>query len=246
MAATASDEQGDQVRIKVLVDKEKSKVLFAEAAKDFVDVLFSFLTLPLGTIARLVAAESNIEAVKFGSISSLYQSVANLDEQCLWNQTCKEMLLRPKNSMDGYCRKLKLNIDETECLPYFLCEDNTCKVDNRICVGFFRNQKCICGKLLNAIRPLTLTTEDGFVKETMTFIVSDDLFVMPNLLGTSINLLQKLGVNDINTFDKQTVIIGKKEARFLTLYVIYSVYYYYYYLISGLKLNRSLIFSSCL
>jgi hypothetical protein len=70
--------------------------------------------------------------------------------------------------------------------------------------------------------------------------------VMPNLLGTSINLLQKLGVNDINTFDKQTVIIGKKEARFLTLYVIYSVYYYYYYLISGLKLNRSLIFSSCL
>ncbi|GAU50821.1 hypothetical protein TSUD_177600 [Trifolium subterraneum] len=182
MAATASDEQGDKVPIKVLVDKEKCKVLFAEATKDFVDVLFSFLTLPLGTIARLVAEESNIEAVKFGSISSLYQSVANLDERCLWNQTCKEMLLRPRNSMDCYCRKLKLNIDETECLPYFLCEDNTCRVDNRKCV------------------------EDGFVKETMTFIISDDLFVMPNLLGTSINLLQKLGVNDINTFDKQTVI----------------------------------------
>ncbi|WJX76573.1 hypothetical protein P8452_59977 [Trifolium repens] len=206
MAATASDEQGDQVRIKVLVDKEKSKVLFAEAAKDFVDVLCSFLTLPLGTIARLVAAESNIEAVKFGSISSLYQSVANLDEQCLWNQTCKEMLLRPRNSMDCYCRKLKLNIDETECLSYFLCEDNTCKVDNRICVSFFRNQKCSCGKLMNVSHPQKLITEDGFVKETMTFIISDDLFVMPNLLGTSINLLQKLGVNDISTFDKQTVI----------------------------------------
>jgi hypothetical protein len=76
---------------------------------------------------------------------------------------------------------------------------------------------------LNAIRPLTLTTEDGFVKETMTFIISDDLFVMPNLLGTSINLLNKLGVNDINTFEKQTVIIGKKEACFLTFFVIYSV-----------------------
>jgi hypothetical protein len=223
MAATASDEQGDQVRIKVLVDKEKSKVLFAEAAKDFVDVLFSFLTLPLGTIARLVAAESNIEAVKFGSISSLYQSVANLDEQCLWNQTCKEMLLRPRNSMDGYCRKLKLNIDETECLPYFFCEDNTCKV-NHICLSIFRNQKCICGKLLkNVFRTPIFATEDGFVKETMTFIISDDLFVMPNLLGTSINLLNKLGVNDINTFEKQTVIIGKKEACFLTFFVIYSV-----------------------
>ncbi|XP_045793443.1 uncharacterized protein LOC123888424 [Trifolium pratense] len=211
MAATASDEQNDQVSIKVLVDKEKSKVLFAEATKDFIDVLFSFLTLPLGTIARLVAAESNIEAVKFGSISSLYQSVANLDEQCLWNQTCKEMLLRPRNSMDCYCRKLKLNIDGTECLPFFFCKDRTCKVNNS-CASIFRNQKCICGKLLNVFHPPNLTTEDGFVKETMTFIVSDDLFVMPNLLGTSINLLQKLGVNDINTFDKQTVIISKKEV----------------------------------
>jgi hypothetical protein len=82
---------------------------------------------------------------------------------------------------------------------------------------------------MNVSHPQKLITEDGFVKETMTFIISDDLFVMPNLLGTSINLLQKLGVNDINTYDKQAEIIGKKEACFLTFFVIYSVYYYYYY-----------------
>jgi hypothetical protein len=62
----------DKVTLKVMVDKEKNKVLYAEADKDFVDVLFSFLTLPLGTIASLVSKESNIEAVKFGSISSIY------------------------------------------------------------------------------------------------------------------------------------------------------------------------------
>jgi hypothetical protein len=65
----------------------KNKVLYAECGKDFVDVLFSFLTLPLGTIARLVATDSNMKAVKFGSISSLYQSVENLDQQYIYGTT---------------------------------------------------------------------------------------------------------------------------------------------------------------
>ncbi|PNX57440.1 DUF674 family protein, partial [Trifolium pratense] len=126
MASNASD---DQVPITVLVDKEKSRVLYAEAGKDFVDVLFSFLTLPLGTIARLIAKESNIEAVRFGSITSLYQSVSDLGEEHLWNKTCKEMLLQPRNSMVAYCQKMKLNIDETESLLYS-CEDRTCQREN--------------------------------------------------------------------------------------------------------------------
>ncbi|MCI24475.1 DUF674 family protein [Trifolium medium] len=79
--------------MRVLVDNERNKFVYAEAGKDFVDAIFSFLTLPLGTIARLVAKESNVEAVRFGSISSLYQSVANLDQQYLWTHACKEMLL---------------------------------------------------------------------------------------------------------------------------------------------------------
>lgn len=74
-----SIEQVDNVHLRVLVDKERNRVVYAEAGKDFIDVLFSFLTLPLGTIARLVAKESNIEPVKFGSISSLHQSVSDLD-----------------------------------------------------------------------------------------------------------------------------------------------------------------------
>lgn len=80
MASTKSQsvEQGDKTCLRVLVDKERNRVLYAESGKDFVDVLFGFFTLPLGTIARLVAENSNIEAVKFGSISSLYESISNL------------------------------------------------------------------------------------------------------------------------------------------------------------------------
>ena len=70
---------------------------------------------------------------------------------------------------------------------------------------------------------------NGFVKETLTFIVSDDLNVMPNVVGTSLYLLQKHGINDIDAIEKQTVNISKKEACFICLYVIFSVYSYYYF-----------------
>ncbi|WJX76562.1 hypothetical protein P8452_59967 [Trifolium repens] len=210
MAENALVEQADKVSIRVLVDKEKNKVVYVEAGKDFVDVLFSLLTLPLGTIARLVAKDedSNIKAVKFGSISSLYQSVSDLDEQYLWSKTCKEMLLKPRNSRGNRCKNMKLNIDDTEPLmSYFLGKRDNCKVENKSCISNFKNQKCtICGGLLNLELPYNWTEQNGFVKPTSTFIVSDDLFVMPNIIGTSFNLLQKHGINSFDTIDKQIVI----------------------------------------
>ncbi|RHN46345.1 hypothetical protein MtrunA17_Chr7g0241251 [Medicago truncatula] len=216
MAENSSAEQVDKVSLRVVVLKEKNKVLFAEAGKDFVDVLLSFLSLPLGTIAKLVAKDSNIESVKFGSISSLYQSVSDLDTQYLWSHTCKEMLLNPNNSAEAYCWNMKLNIDNTESLKsYYLCENVSClSVDHKYCLSYFRNQKCICGKPLNREKSRILSKEIGFVKEMSTFIISDDLYVMPNVVTASLNLLQKLGVNDIDAIDKQTVSINitKKEV----------------------------------
>lgn len=44
--------------LKLVVNEESNKVLFAETGKDFVDVLFSFLTFPLGTVTRLIQKES--------------------------------------------------------------------------------------------------------------------------------------------------------------------------------------------
>ncbi|KAK2414535.1 hypothetical protein QL285_037118 [Trifolium repens] len=209
MAENASSaEQVDKVSIRVLVEKGKNKVLYAEAGKDFVDVLFSFFTLPLGTIARLVAKDddSNIKAVKFGSISSLYQSVSDLDQQYLWSKTCKEMLLKPKNSRGNRCKNMKLNIDDTEPLmSYFLCQRDKCKVEN--CASYYRNQTCIaCRGPLDRVKTMNLTEQIGFVKPTSTFIVSDDLFVMPNIIGTSLNLLKKHEINSFDTIDKQIII----------------------------------------
>ncbi|MCI18299.1 hypothetical protein A2U01_0039453, partial [Trifolium medium] len=53
-AATTTTQTEELVSLKLLLNEKGNKVLFAEAGNDFVDVLFSFLTMPLGTIARLV------------------------------------------------------------------------------------------------------------------------------------------------------------------------------------------------
>ncbi|XP_024626724.1 uncharacterized protein [Medicago truncatula] len=168
-----------------MVDGKRNKVVYAEAGKDFVDALFSFLTLPLGTIARLAAKQSNIGAVTVGSLSSLHQSVADLDEQYLWTHACKEMLLKPRNSMEVYSQNMKLNIDDTEPMNYFLCQNRSCYCSS--ISGFlstFRNQNCSCGRVMDrvVIPGSGLIQENGYVKETATFIICDDLYVMPNVL----------------------------------------------------------------
>ncbi|RHN46341.1 hypothetical protein MtrunA17_Chr7g0241201 [Medicago truncatula] len=214
--ATESFEQGDKVTLRVLVDKQKSKVVYAEAGKDFVDALFSFLTLPLGTIARLVAKESDIEAVIFGSINSLYQSVTDLDQQYLFNQTCKEMLLTPRNFMESLIQHMKLNIDNTP-VQYFACEDwQFCRGDiSGTRVTTFRNQKCICGKRLNApslFHVVPITDVNGFFKDTATFLIRDDFCVMPDDLETSLFLLKKQGFSDFANVEKKTLHITKNEV----------------------------------
>ena len=80
---------------------------------------FQLLNLTVSTISRLVAKESDIDAVKFGSPSTLYHSVSDLDELYLWSNTWKEMLLNPRNSMEAYCQRHKLNIDDSP-VQYFV------------------------------------------------------------------------------------------------------------------------------
>ncbi|KAG0527266.1 hypothetical protein BDA96_06G219000, partial [Sorghum bicolor] len=90
-----------KIRVKFLVDNEKKKVVFAESGKDFVDVLFSFLTLPLGTIVRLLGKDSSL-----GCFDELYKSVERLDASHFQTKACKNMLLRPLNAAGKLCENL--------------------------------------------------------------------------------------------------------------------------------------------
>ncbi|CAL5197496.1 unnamed protein product [Lathyrus oleraceus] len=97
MAATTTTQNEEYVCLKLLLNETGNKVLFAEAGKDFVDILCGFLTIPLGTVARLVEKASCIGPVTIGCLNTLYHSVANLDESCLSMDGIKQVLLQPIN-----------------------------------------------------------------------------------------------------------------------------------------------------
>ena len=199
----------NEVSVKILVDEVRNKVLFVQAGKDFVDVLLSFLTLPLGTIARLVSQESNMENVRVGSLSLLYESVANLDKENFRSALEKELLVRPINSMERYCKYLQLNIDDTEKLRSFNCGNQVC-IDNPA----KRNCKC-CEKKRTSLCMVKHSPKNGFVPATATFLISDDLNVKPDnsqLSKNSISLLKYLGCENIDTIKIVTVDVTRKEV----------------------------------
>ncbi|KAH0462258.1 hypothetical protein IEQ34_009833 [Dendrobium chrysotoxum] len=82
-----------KITLKLLIDARSHKVLFGEAGKDFVDFLFSLLTLPLGSVIKLLSPPTMI-----GSVGKLYQSVENLNEIYLVANRNKASLLQPKVS----------------------------------------------------------------------------------------------------------------------------------------------------
>ncbi|MED6165309.1 hypothetical protein PIB30_098370 [Stylosanthes scabra] len=180
--------------------------MLAEAGKDFVDSLFSFLTLPLADIVRLAGEESNIPAVIVGCLTTLYQSVAKLDNECLRNETCKKMLLHPRNMpMELYRQKLKLNVSGSETLNYFQCSIG-CSY-----LSAFSNVSCCFGPSTSCNQSTYFGEyRNGFVKEN-NFIICDDLYVMPNSIDNCLPLLQNHGVQNINDVLERTVIVSKKE-----------------------------------
>ena len=80
-----------KISLKLLVDTKTKTVLFAEAGKEFVDFVFSLLTLPIGAVAKLVSA-----GTMHGSVGRLYQSVELIGASFLQPGTDKSDLLQPK------------------------------------------------------------------------------------------------------------------------------------------------------
>ncbi|KAG0600352.1 hypothetical protein M758_11G026900 [Ceratodon purpureus] len=86
-------------RVSVLRCRKTSRVLILEAGKDFVDTLFSFLLLPIGTIIHMLSnGGGQVEALDRG-ISSIFDSVEKLD--CSFLHVDKKSLMQPRPAVAG-------------------------------------------------------------------------------------------------------------------------------------------------
>lgn len=206
------------IKLKVMIDKTRNRVIFAESDHEFIDTLFSFLTLPLGTVLRLLEKDM----VQLGSISRVYASVYSLDPRFLRTSYCKSMLIMPRNSSEVQCEKLKLNVDHSEiagklfvCSDYYPCNNLFSISQNTRC--------CLCDNLMRFPKRIYDKEEkrssgEGSVVEVFlkggaaSFMVTDDLHVMPASTASLTALFGKLGVSDKNEIEAKTVEVGIKEV----------------------------------
>lgn len=221
--------------LRLLVNKETQKILYAEAGKDFVDLLFSFLTLPTGSVIKLLSASGRPK--KVACITSLYRSVQKL--QSVFMNTDKSHLLEPKFMSPHSSQVLRLT-SSPDPTVYYVCNSLTARNNSYSYVHYngihnistHSGGLCACGQSISyQVQMQNTTKEDtnpnsttekgkigsegsgeGYVKETVTFMITDELEISPASTITSINLLNKLSVKDIADLEERTARVGPTEA----------------------------------
>ncbi|KAL3635465.1 hypothetical protein CASFOL_020012 [Castilleja foliolosa] len=213
-----ADPKNVKFPLKVVVNKQKTKVLYAEANSDFADVLLSFLTLPLGTIVRVL--HKHDPAVSVGSLTTLYKGLKSLDSVHFEKKVCKKMLLNPRASSEAPIHKLKLNVDDTDQPPKYLrCAGNNCSLRIYTYRGIQITCDCCKSTLSKEIvikNSIGRGADDGgisgvFTKGTSHFIISDDLQIFPSGMGNVIRLISNMGITETDETELMDVTFGFKE-----------------------------------
>lgn len=208
------------ISLKASVDKKSNRVVFVESDEFFVDILFSFLTMPMGTIIHLISNLSPTNGI--GCLNNLYKSVENTDAMYFRTEACKDMLLHPHNAAAAYCKSLKLKIDDIDTSSFFCCENFHCTQSGYKLLSHYKNLYCGCGRPMSSNLNLACPApsnsgSDGrnrgvFVKGLARFVVSDYFQVRPASTSASISLLTKLGVMDTSNIEERIFDIGVTEV----------------------------------
>ncbi|KAF6163684.1 hypothetical protein GIB67_036144 [Kingdonia uniflora] len=198
---------------KVLVDKKHNRVVFVESDKDFVDILFKFFTMPMGTIVRLTREQ--LETTTLGSMSTLYQSLESLEEGYFEKEITLALLLRPRNSYGHRCRDLKLNMDDTEETTYYMCDDmfqkNCFSGKHSTSLGTSQLDRCSCGKLMDKKIWFNVLNDGVFVQGRI-LIVIDNRKVIPQCTKPNWPLPKDLGIKEVVSLEEKIINLGLKEV----------------------------------
>ncbi|EAY72582.1 hypothetical protein OsI_00448 [Oryza sativa Indica Group] len=211
--------------MKLLVDTNAQRVLFAEASKDVVDFLFSLLALPVGTAVKLLGKDSMV-----GCVGNLYASVERLDDTYVQADAAKDALLSPvvlSPAASSNTTVLRLpSPSSAQPKSFFGCH-NTCY---RACRSYVTNAsgtKCpTCHSQMTAACTYVAGGQDqntqnaaaegakggGFVQGIVTYTVMDDLTVSPMSSISSITLLNTFAVKDLGALKEKTVQLGYTEG----------------------------------
>uniref|UniRef100_A0A1D1Y4Y8 Formamidopyrimidine-DNA glycosylase n=1 Tax=Anthurium amnicola TaxID=1678845 RepID=A0A1D1Y4Y8_9ARAE len=184
-----------QLRLKLLVDKENQRVLFAEAGKDSVDVLFNLLAMPVATAAKLLASKGMV-----GSLGNLCRSVEHMGGTYIPST----FLLQSSATAKRYYR--------CDCCPNYVTDSSGAPCP-------------YCGRAmmtqLTYVPPkpgAAAAAGDGgggYVKGVATYMVKDDLSVEPMSTISCITLFNKFHVKEVGSLEERVVEFRVEEGLML-------------------------------
>ncbi|KAF5470557.1 hypothetical protein F2P56_011061 [Juglans regia] len=203
--ATNPSSSETTVSLKLLVDKSSNKVVFAEAGKEFVDLLFGLLQVPLGSIIGLL--RDNDLVAGSGSLFRVHESIQNLDPSYLLPNQTKDSLLNPKPAFSFQSSTL------TPLLQNFVSPDQ------EIRASF--SQAFSQANPFGYITSQPPVLEKGYVRGVVTYMVMDDLTVKPMSTISSITLLN-LNIKDMGSVQEKKVEININKRLELMKLSLYS------------------------
>ncbi|KAF9605916.1 hypothetical protein IFM89_020795 [Coptis chinensis] len=209
-----------ELSIKLLVDNKAKRVLFAEAGKEFVDFLFSLLSLPLSSIVQLVTKENMV-----GSLGSLYTSAENLSNTYFESYHNKNSMLKPKLSISATIANVPLLPPSVpKVIKYYTCSydgdkySSSYKCSDKYVTHLLGSTCSSCNRQMNTELPCIddatstgASTNNGtYVKGVVTYMVMDDLAVMPMSTISGITLLNKFNVQNVCSLEEKIVGVSIK------------------------------------
>ncbi|XP_059292546.1 uncharacterized protein LOC132046011 [Lycium ferocissimum] len=204
-----------KLSLKLLIDTKAKKLLFAEVDKDFVDFLFHILSLPVGTVTRLLK-----EKGMNGCLHNIYQSVENLnDSHIQW----KDSILQPKCPFRISSVPLLLNDAPSMAIyqcprfpPHdsYVTDDSSARCPDPDCdLQMSGTCNLQMSDTMTYVAPPGKVATGGFVKDMVKYMVMDDLVVKPGSVVSSItSLTEYFNIKDFDALHEEVVHFGKEEA----------------------------------
>ncbi|GMP85629.1 hypothetical protein CsSME_00038709 [Camellia sinensis var. sinensis] len=207
----------DSMAVKIMVRKSDGKAMYAEAMEDFVDLLLSFLTIPLANVVGCLDGDSSL-----GCVDNLFSSIKSLNDKWLathrvpWSDSdqCSNHLLLDVGLASKFkCSSQPFQLQER--IPNFHYHDGKLSADvlwltyRRLRVN---NRRLSDLTLIDPKSPKWEICFEEFVKRPGLFLVSDGLVVLPSAgITSSISYLKDLDVS-IDDMEEHVIKINRQEA----------------------------------
>ncbi|CAI0411439.1 unnamed protein product [Linum tenue] len=201
--------------LKLIIDKRANKVLCAEAGKDFVDFLFNFLTMPLGSVFRLL--KDQLPAP--GCVRELAASIENLSQHCFQDFQTKDYLVTKLRGETHVAKVPLLPVSPNRSLKrtIYCCSDKLHSPPRcaQVSSSGRSPRRCSCSLQVSFTDTMGWCREADFVKGEQRYLVKDDLSVLhfDYSIMSGLSLLPtEFSVKDFGVVEERSVRIGLNEG----------------------------------